>query len=1114
MGHDYDLSRIEKMAEKLGIISNRSTDTTKQRQGESGRVTPVRNDVGESARSAADASTGKLQSYPDPADWHDWTEYESSGEPRDYSVVPTACFNCEAGCGLLAYIDKETGDIRKLEGNPEHPGSRGMNCAKGPATVNQIHDDQRILHPLKRDGPRGSGQWTRVSWDEALGDIAAEMRETIVDDRANEITYHVGRPGHEEYMDRVIDAWGLDGHNSHTNICSAGARAGYAFWHKYDRPSADFANAEVILLLSAHLESGHYFNPHAQRIIEGMQDGGTLAVMDPRLSNTAAMSDHWMPTQPGSEAAVLLAMANVILDEGLYDREFVERWVNWRQFLDEEHPNRPRTFEEYLRVLTETYAEFTPRYAEAESGVDGGMIRTVARKVGRAGERFASHIWRSAASGNSGGWQVSRTLHFLSVLTGSVGTKGGTSPNAWHKYDPHLPNEPPRQKLWDEMQLPTEYPFAHYEMSFLLPYFLKEGRGKLSVYFTRVFNPVYTYPDGFSWIEALSDEEKVGMHVALTPTWNETAYFADYVLPMGHSPERHDIQSQETHAATWVTYRQPVLREYAEREGEDVERTYEANPGEVWEEDEFWIDLSWRVDEDGELGIREYFKSPYREGSEARSASDSRAGEARETDGDDPAKMTIDEYYRYVFEQEDTLVKAADEQGMAPLEYMKHYGAFEASTNEYEHHERPLDPAILDDDDVFVDQYGTIRRWVGEERDAAVERAQSDAAADGGRGRGGDTESETVDAGTETETDTDARSASDEGRGPDKGRGSSEDRASDEGRGYEYDRVTVETGPARQQTEVLGVMVDGEPKQGFPSPTGKQQFYSKTLADWGWDDEEHTIPHYLKSHVHPENIDYENGEMVLVPTFRLPTQIHSRSSNSKWLEEISHNNPVWLHSKDAARLGVETGDLVRVETEIGYYVNEVWVTESIKPGIAAMSHHMGQWKIRRDDEGDVQEGGDPYGKVTVDLDSDETTWGMRQVEGIAPFESDDPDSGRVWWTDGGVAQNLTHAPHPDPISGMHCWHQKVRVRPAEDDDYYGDIYVDTERSFEIYREWLEETDPAPGPGGLRRPKWLKRPIAPPTDAGEDDAWYLDGPVGRPERWDADDQSPTADDTDD
>ena len=98
------------------------------------------------------------------------------------------------------------------------------------------------------------------------------------------------------------------------------------------------------------------------------------------------------------------------------------------------------------------------------------------------------------------------------------------------------------------------------ELSFLLPHFLKDGRGKIDTYFTRVYNPVWTNPDGFAWIEMLTDESLVGLHAALTPTWNETAYFADYVLPMGHSRERHDLTSYETHDGQWIGFRQPVLR--------------------------------------------------------------------------------------------------------------------------------------------------------------------------------------------------------------------------------------------------------------------------------------------------------------------------------------------------------------------------------------------------------------------------------------------------------------------------------------------------------------------------------------------------------------------------
>jgi hypothetical protein len=109
-------------------------------------------------------------------------------------------------------------------------------------------------------------------------------------------------------------------------------------------------------------------------------------------------------------------------------------------------------------------------------------------------------------------------------------------------------------------------------------------------------------------------------------------------------------------------------------------------------------------------------------------------------------------------------------------------------------------------------------------------------------------------------------------------------------------------------------------------------------------------------------------------------------------------------------------------------------------------------------------------------------WRLRQKKGIEPFTSDDPDSERIWWRDPGVNQNLAHAPHADPISGMHAWHQRVRLEPAHTDDQYGDIVVNTERSFEVFREWLGLTKPGPGPDGTRRPQWLIRPNRPTPDA--------------------------------
>jgi hypothetical protein len=243
------------------------------------------------------------------------------------------------------------------------------------------------------------------------------------------------------------------------------------------------------------------------------------------------------------------------------------------------------------------------------------------------------------------------------------------------------------------------------------------------------------------------------------------------------------------------------------------------------------------------------------------------------------------------------------------------------------------------------------------------------------------------------------------------------------------------------------------------------------MRDWGWP--EHATPGYIESHVSHRQIDTAAGELVLIPTFRLPTMIHTRSGNAKYLNEISNSHPLWLNSTDARRLGVATGDLVRLNTRIGYFVARVWATEAIRPGVTALSHHMGRWRLR-DGEGSRWS----MGKVDLTHPDGESSWMLRYKEGVGPFASEDPDSGRIYWDDPGVHQNLAFPVQPDPWSGMHCWLQKVKLEKAHAEDQYGDVVVDTARSREVYAEWLGFTRATLGPGGQRRPEFMMRPVMP------------------------------------
>jgi anaerobic selenocysteine-containing dehydrogenase len=410
-----------------------------------------------------------------------------------------------------------------------------------------------------------------------------------------------------------------------------------------------------------------------------------------------------------------------------------------------------------------------------------------------------------------------------------------------------------------------------------------------------------------------------------------------------------------------------VLRVALERQGQTFQWTWQAHEaaglGQVWEEDEFWIELSWRIDPDGALGIRKYFESPYRPGQ----------------------KLRIEEFYRWIFEHSvPGLPEAAAEEGLTPLAYMRRYGAFLVEEGHYRHHEQAVPNAA----------------------------------------------------------------------------------------GASIDPVTK---VAVKDGQPIGLQVDGAVRAGFPTPSRRLEFFSSTLSDWKWP--EQAVPGYVRSHVHWSRLDRAHGDMVLLPTFRLPTLIHTRSGNAKWLYEISHTNPIWIHPEDAKRVGVQTGDLLKVITAIGFFVDRVWVTEGLRPGIIACSHHLGRWRLDKD------AGGGRWSSALVDLKRiGSGQWRMRQLQGITPFDSDDPDSQRVWWTEAGVNQNLTFPVQPDPVSGQHCWHQKVRISRPDPDDRYGDIVVDTNKAHEIYREWLSLTRPAPGPGNLRRPLWLPRAFKPADEA--------------------------------
>ncbi|NOQ31185.1 MAG: molybdopterin-dependent oxidoreductase [Helicobacteraceae bacterium] len=1034
---------------------------------------------------------------------------------NDYAIVPTACSNCEAACGLTAWIDKNTFSVVKYMGNPLHPGSRGRNCAKGYATQSQMYDPDRLPFPLKRapGSKRGEGKWLRTTWDEAMTSIGKKMNHTLRkgDELSKKsVMFHVGRPNENGFTGNVWSTLGCDSFNSHTNICSSGGRTPTIQWANDDRSSPDWANAKLIFLNSSHAaDAGHYFQQSASFIADARKKGAKLVVMDPRLSNSAGMADLWIHAWPGTEPVIYLYLANRILNEGELNVDFVKKWMNWEVFLDNKKylefmvekgyiSKMPEgnDFDTFVEVLKELYAPYSLEYAVKESHVPAYKLEKLYEYFIEAGTAISSYFWRAAAAGNRGGWMSGRTGFLALGLRGAIGPKGGTFFHHWHVISVagkggsstigqgKRGSKIPKVDVWNELAWPPEWPLSTYEMSFLLPHLLSDtewqkkwiDKGlnvpqKLAVWIPRMYNPVWINPDGFRWLEVLKDETKMELTFNLSPTWSETNWYVDYILPMGLAGERHDQHSEATMPARWTSFRQPVMRVALEKAGwkpnnpnrATLEAHIKAGLGEVWEENEFWFDMCVNyIDPDGKLGIQKMWESKRNPGK----------------------PVTIAEWYDAAFgDNLPNLYKTATNDArystaeFPVYEYMRDHGAWLEQNDIYSAQEYKL----KDDGQNLISHGHKYKK-----SDCYLDRR----------------------TGVIT--------------------------AKDHKTGWKY--------PGGKKP--IGIEIDGERMEGFATNDKKLDFFCEWLADdWKWP--EYAIPFYPRNEKEKEemvhivshvNHMYMNGdnEFALNTVFRLPYNIHTRSANSKHLMEISQNHdPIWISTQDAKKLGFKRGDPIRVKItdtvsnlDSGFFVAMAVPTEGVLPGTLACSHHGGRWKLKNSvnipngvSDGKINSNNTPrdmsnpefmaespknagkdgekiedfngdigligFGAPLAEMQMDGKEGKLQYIEGIKPFKTErwaeyNDDTSNIWW-DGlsGSWQNAVAPAHPDPISGMHCWHQKVILEPAEKGDKIGDIHVNYENNLNTYRAWRDKlTRGLDSDSKLRRPPFIKRPWVP------------------------------------
>ncbi len=482
---------------------------------------------------------------------------------KETKVVKTVCPLCLGRCGINAYL--EEGKIVKIEGMPEHPVNQGKICVKARSILEWVYSPNRLRHPLRRK----NGEWEPVSWDEALDTIAYRLRELKEKDGARSLAVCFGEMGFIAPIDlprRFTDIYGTPNIFSVDSICyrprliAQILTGGRIF-------IADSENAKCILLWGHNPSSSN--PPLAWRILDSKQKGAKLIVIDPRRTPLAKRADIHVQPRPGTDCALGLGMLNVIIAEGLYDKEFVGKW----------------TFG--FDRLAEHVKRYPPEEVEKITWVSAEAVREIARTF--ATIKPACIVQSvNALDQQPSGIQNSRAIAILHALTGNLDIPGGcVTPPGLRQAAMRLP-----QMLSEPPLTVDRYPLFYEVLgrvfgecqTMLLPDIILSGKPyPIKAMIIAGSNPVLSWPNSQKIEQAL---KKLDFLVVMDLFMTETAKLAHIVLPAATFLERLEVVDR---------YRLQFNLPYVMLREKLVE------VGECRSDLEFWLELARR------MGYEEYF---------------------------------------------------------------------------------------------------------------------------------------------------------------------------------------------------------------------------------------------------------------------------------------------------------------------------------------------------------------------------------------------------------------------------------------------------------------------------------------------------------------------------
>ena len=790
-------------------------------------------------------------------------------------MIPSACWACVTRDSMVGFV--EDGRLVKLEGQPDSIRGLGKICVKGAAGINQLYDPDRVLYPMKRVGKRGEGKWKRVTWDEALTEVAGRLKKLRDEGHPEKFMFHYGRmkaSSSKIVKSAFLGTYGTKTIGNHTSICEGGKwTAQELTWGKhYD--NWDFDNTKYVLNFGSGVLGMHTNHiPTAQRLVSAMAERGVkMVTFDVRLSNTAARSTEWVPIKPGTDGAVVLAMCHEVMEAGLYDKEFL-KFVKLT-----DNPNA--STDEKVAALKSHLAKYTPQWAEKISGVPAAKIKSIALEFAKTNP--ACVISYRGAVAHYNGNDTERAVQMLAAITGNIDNPGGRcrGVGASWKY-PKGPKKKPKAKklkILDGFEGQAAYPTHH--MNHQVLKMIKDGKaGRPEVYMWYCYTPVYANGECQENIDILKDESLIPYTVSVNAYYDESAALADLILPNPSYLEWWDWEDMVSPKQIPEYYiRQPFVKPLGEsRDFKDVV-----------------CDLANR------MGFPLGFNS-------------------------------AEEFVRMSCEMTPGVKEAGG------FEYMKKHGVWHdpnAKPKFYGYKKEVLQKSLQAKNVILDEKTGVYWNWKKAKVKSEVEA---------------------------------------------------------KAKGY--------TKTKKAYKGYVGQKIGDKVYEGFKpdavNKSGYLELYSELLKIKKFP----PLPTYMSI---PEHEKMGPDELILT-TFKVPVQTHSRTTNCKWLTEMYHDNPGKINPETAKGLGIKTGDKIKVKSSVSEIITKANVTEEVVPGIIAISHHLGHWE---------------YGRYAS---------GKK-----APFAGDDdPDLKLKWWDTYGVHPNWIIPNSPDPINGQQCWMDTVvRVTKA------------------------------------------------------------------------------------